>query len=114
MVLKIGTTDVSKVVMTYKKSQVCRGQSVQYSLNGTAHVDRFGDYKTTINISFGVMPVTSWTAICDLLKSVSTTVDADGTSYTMHLSGEIPEAYCYKDPIKGDCVSEMEVSLEEI
>lgn len=114
MVLKIGTTDVSKVVMTCKKSQACRGQSVQYSLNGTAHVDRFGDYKTTINISFGVMPVTSWTAICDLLKSVSTTVDADGTSYTMHLSGEIPEAYCYKDPIKGDCVSEMEVSLEEI
>lgn len=41
MVLKIGTTDVSKVVMTYKKSQACRGQSVQYSLNGTAHVDRF-------------------------------------------------------------------------
>jgi hypothetical protein len=87
---------------------------VQYSLDGTAHVDRLGDYKTTINISFGIMPVSAWADICALLKSVSIAVDADGKSYTMHLSGEIPEAYCYKDPIKGDCVSEMEVSLEEI
>ncbi len=114
MVLKIGNTDVSKIVTSYKKSQTCRGQSVQYSLDGTAHVDRLGDYKTTINISFGIMPVSAWADICALLKSVSIAVDADGKSYTMHLSGEIPEAYCYKDPIKGDCVSEMEVSLEEI
>lgn len=114
MVLKIGNTDVSKMVISYKKSKTWRGQSVQYSLDGTAHVDRFGDYKTTINISFGVMPVKSWTAICDLLKSVSITVNADGISYTMHVSGDIPEAYCYKDPIKGDCISEMEVNLEEI
>lgn len=114
MIIKIGTTDISKMVTSYKKGQTCRGQSVQYSLDGTAHVDRIGGYKTTITISLGVMPVTSWTTICNLLKSVSIAVDVDSTSYTMHLIGEIPEVYCYKDPIKGDCVSGMEVSLEEI
>lgn len=71
MTVKIQNIDISEYVTNCDLRHSCRGESTSYSLNGTAYTDRFGDFKISGSIAFGIIPAAKWTSVFAILKSLS-------------------------------------------
>lgn len=113
MIVMINSEDISKHITAYDVIETRRGESVIYTLDGTAMTDRIGGFKRTAKITFGLIPLSEWEKIKLILKKKTISLN-DGTEASMRLVGEIPNPYVFTDPIKGDCVTGMSIELEEI
>lgn len=89
-------------------------ESTSYSLNGTAYTDRFGDFKISGSVVFGIIPAAKWTSVFAILKSSSFTLEVNGDSYTVHAKGDISAPYAFTDVKLGDCYKDVSVEVEEI
>ena len=114
MTVKINNTDISEYSTNCDLRYSCRGESTSYSLNGTAYTDRFGDFKSSGYISFGIIPVAKWNSVFNILKSSSFTLEVNGDSYTVHVKGDISAPYAYTDATLGECYKDATVEVEEI
>lgn len=114
MTVKINNTDISKYVTNCDLRHSCRGESTSYSLDGTAYTDRFGDFKISGSITFGIVPSAKWKSIFAILKSSSFALVVNADSYTVHAKGDISAPYAYTDAALGDCYKDVSVEVEEI
>lgn len=114
MTVKINNTDISEYGTNCDLRYSCRGESTSYSLNGTAYTDRFGDFKISGSIAFGIIPAAKWTSVFAILKSSSFTLEVNGDSYTVHAKGDISAPYAFTDVKLGDCYKDVSVEVEEI
>ena len=114
MTVKINNTDISEYVTNCDLRHSCRGESTSYSLNGTAYTDRFGDFKISGSVVFGIIPAAKWTSVFAILKSSSFTLEVNGDSYTVHSKGDISAPYAFTDVKLGDCYKDVSVEVEEI
>lgn len=114
MTVKINNIDLSEYIIECNLRHSCRGESTSYSLNGTAYTDRFGDFKISGPVVFGIIPVAKWTSVFAVLKSSSFTLEVNGDSYTVHAKGDIFAPYAFTDVKLGDCYKDVSVEVEEI
>lgn len=114
MTVKIQNIDISEYVTNCDLRHSCRGESTSYSLNGTAYTDRFGDFKISGSIAFGIIPAAKRTSVFAILKSSSFTLEVNGDSYTVHAKGDISAPYAFTDVKLGDCYKDVSVEVEEI
>lgn len=114
MTVKINNTDISEYVTNCDLRHSCRGESTSYSLNGTAYTDRFGDFKISGSVAFGIIPATKWKSIFTIFKSGSFTLFVNADSYTVHVKGDISAPYAYTDATLGEGYKDVSVEVEEI
>lgn len=114
MTVKINNIDLSEYITECDLRHSCRGESTSYSLNGTAYTDRFGDFKISGSVVFGIIPAAKWTSVFAILKSSSFTLEVNGDSYTVHAKGDISAPYAYTDATLGECYKDATVEVEEI
>ena len=114
MTVKINNIDLSEYITECDLRHSCRGESTSYSLNGTAYTDRFGDFKISGSVVFGIIPAAKWTSVFAILKSSSFTLEVNGESYTVHATGDISAPYAFTDVKLGDCYKHVSVEVEEI
>lgn len=114
MTVKINNIDLSEYITECDLRYSCRGESTSYSLNGTAYTDRFGNFKISCSIAFGIVPSAKWTSVFTILKSSSFTLEVNGESYTVHAKGDISAPYAFTDVKLGDCYKDVSVEVEEI
>lgn len=114
MTVKINGSDVSRYITSIDKRRSCRGESTSYSLDGTAYTDRFGGFKASFSITFGIVPISAWHNYINLMSGTSFTINYDNTDYTVHLKGDISEPYGYNDPKYGYCIKDASLEVEEI
>lgn len=114
MKVKIQNIDISEYVTNCDLRHSCRGESTSYSLNGTAYTDRFGDFKVSGSITFGIVPSAKWNSVFAILKSSSFLLLVNTDSYTVHVKGDISAPYAYTDATLGECYKDATVEVEEI
>lgn len=114
MTVKINNIDLSEYITECDLRHSCRGESTSYSLNGTAYTDRFGDFKISGSVVFGIIPAAKWTSVFAILKSSSFTLEVSGDFYTVHVKGDISAPYAYTDATLGECYKDVSVEVEEI
>lgn len=114
MTVKIQNIDISEYVTNCDLRHSCRGESTSYSLNGTAYTDRFGGFKISGSVAFGIVPAAKWNSVFTILKSSSFTLEVNSNSYTVHVKGDISAPYAYTDATLGECYKDATVEVEEI
>ncbi len=115
MVFKIGDTDVSKCVTPPQITEEYRSQSVNYTLNGSAVVDRIANYpKRRIEVTLCGMDKTAWEVIKKYLKSAAElSISIDNENIPVYLDGGIPTPIIYAEK-NGYVCSEIELAFEEM
>lgn len=117
MKIIIGTQDISDIVALAQPSQSCLAESEAITLSGRRQRDRFGTFKTDLNLIIGRVSYARWLEVSELLKElpVSVTVVNDDKEkrYNMCLDGELPSPYIYTD-ISGDYCAGIAITLKEV
>ncbi len=113
MRITINGYDVSKLITGYTVDKSCRGKSVSYTLDGTAKVDRIGDFKNTFHLTFGLISVSQWEKISAEIQKTGITLSEDGAEYNVHLINNPSAATVYEDNT-GRYISNVTIDLEEV
>ena len=109
MVLKIGDIDVSKFALPPDIADTFRSQSVNQTLNGPLVVDRISEYtKRRITVQLPLLPKSKWEEIKAVITPISFSVSIDGTTWTVHLDGDLPTPILYAD---GEDIMCSDISL---
>lgn len=113
MRITINGYDISKLIIGYTVDKSCRGKSVVYTIDGTAKVDRIGDFKSNYRLTFGLLSISQWEQILTEIKKSAITLTEDGSEYNVHLTNDPSAETVYQD-VTGRYVSNITVELEEI
>lgn len=117
MKIIIGAQDISDIITSTQPSQECLAESETITLSGRRQIDRFGTFKTKLNLTIGKVKYSRWLAISELLKAlpINVTMTTDGSSkqYKMCLDGELPSPYIYTDS-DGDYCANIAITLKEV
>lgn len=113
----IGDSDISDIVAVAQPVQSCLAESEAIVLSGRRQRDRFGTFKTDLNLTIGRVKYSRWLEISDLLMKlpIRVTVVNDETEkrYSMCLDGELPSPYVYTDS-DGDYCAGIAITLKEV
>lgn len=96
MIFMIGDIDMGKLMIPPEISDTFRSQSVNYTLNGSAVIDRISEFaKKRISVQIPLIPNDKWTEIKAVITPMSFPVTVDDSTYTMRLDGDIPTPVIY-------------------
>lgn len=114
MVFKIGEIDVSKFIQPPEITDTFRSQSVNQTLNGSLVVDRISELtKKRITVQLPLVTKAKWEEIKAVITPISFSVSIDGTSWTVHLDGDLPTPILYADGEDIMC-SDISLTFEEM
>ncbi|MBP1543800.1 MAG: hypothetical protein J6A16_06870 [Oscillospiraceae bacterium] len=96
MIFMIGDIDMGKLMIPPEISDTFRSQSVNYTLNGSAVIDRISEFtKKRISVQIPLIPSDKWAEIKAIITPMSFPVAVDDSTYTMRLDGDIPTPVIY-------------------
>lgn len=114
MIFKIGEIDVGKLIIPPEISDTFRSQSVNYTLDGSAVIDRVSALsKTHIVVQIPLIDSVKWAEIKAVIAAISFPVTVDEKTYTMHLDGDIPTPVIYTAD-GGYICGDIALSFEEV
>lgn len=114
MVFKIGTIDISRLILPPEITDTFRSQSVNYTLNGSLIVDRISELtKKKITVQIPLITQKQWNEIRAVIKPISFEISVDSAVYKVHLDGDMPTPVLYAGENEVMC-GDISLTFEEM
>lgn len=114
MLFKIGDIDLGKLIIPPEITDVFRSQSVNYTLNGSAIIDRISEFsKKRITVQLPLIDSARWGEIKTVIAGMTFSVMVDSEIYTMRLDGDIPTPVIYTTE-DGYFCGDISLTFEEV